>query len=269
MSANLETAQLEVIADRLRAASDACRAIDPIRGEFASDDVASAYAIQDYQTRARLADGWRLVGRKIGLTAKSVQAQLGVDQPDFGMLFDRIAIANGGTVPVGRLIAPRCEAEIAFVLGSDLDLAAPTERDARAAVASVSASIEIVDSRIANWDIKIVDTVADNASSGLFVLGTERVALDAFDLLGCAMTLEKNGAEVSSGTGAACLGSPLNALVWLAAKLHEVGRPLRAGDVVLSGALGPMVAAQPGDLFEARIEGLGSVRVSFDGEAHA
>lgn len=265
MSANLGTDRLELLADRLKAASDAGRAIEPLRAQFADGDLTSAYRIQECQTRSRLADGWRLVGRKIGLTATAVQKQLGVDQPDFGMLFDRMWVADGGSVPAGRLIAPRCEAEIAFVLGSDLDLAAPTESDARDAIAYASASIEIVDSRIANWDIKIVDTIADNASSGLFVLGPDRVDLDAFDLLGCAMTLQKNGSDVSSGVGAACLGSPLNALVWLATKMHEVGRPLRAGDIVLSGALGPMVAAQPGDFFEARIAGLGSVSVSFGG----
>ena len=274
MSATIDSAEaridldrLDVIAARLKTASDTGVAIPAIRGELPEADVASAYAIQEHQTRARLAEGWRLVGRKIGLTAKSVQKQLGVDQPDFGMLFDRMSVSDGDTVPLGRLIAPKCEAEIAFVLGRDLDVALPTASEAIDAIAYALPAIEIVDSRIANWDIRIVDTIADNASSGLFVLGTRPTRLDAFDMRLCGMTLLENGAGVSYGAGAACLGSPLNAFVWLAAKMHASGYPLRTGDVVLSGALGPMVPASPGDVFEARIGGLGSVRVAFSGES--
>jgi 2-keto-4-pentenoate hydratase len=204
-----------------------------------------------------------LSGRKIGLTAKSVQRQLGVDQPDFGMLFDHMSVADGESVPIRTLIAPKCEAEVAFVLGDDLDCECPTTVDALAAIDYALPAIEIVDSRIANWDIGIVDTIADNASSGLFVLGSRPVAVEDLDLRLCGMSLQKNGTGVSYGAGAAGLGSPLTALLWLARTMHASGRPLQAGDVVLSGALGPMVAAAAGDLFEARIGGLGSVRVSF------
>lgn len=262
----IDVDRLDVLAARLKTASDTVSPVAAIRADFAAGDVTSAYEIQERQTRARLAEGWRLVGRKIGLTAKAVQKQLGVDQPDFGMLFDRMSVPDGESVAAGRLIAPKCEAEIAFVLGADLDLALPTASEALSAIAYALPAIEIVDSRIANWDIKIVDTIADNASSGLFVLGNTPASLGSFDLRLCGMTLSKNGAGVSYGAGAACLGSPLNALVWLAAKMHATGRPLRAGDVVLSGALGPMVPAAPGDVFEARINGLGSVRVAFSGE---
>lgn len=258
--------RIDLLAARLQTASDTAVAVAPIRDELAAGDVASAYAIQERQTHARLEAGWRLVGRKIGLTAKSVQKQLGVDRPDFGMLFDRMAVPDGEGVNATKLIAPKCEAEVAFVLGSDLDRAYPTTADAIAAIAYALPAIEIVDSRVAKWNIGIVDTIADNASSGLFVLGNRPVKLDAFDLRLCGMTLQKNGVGVSYGAGAACLGSPLTALLWLAATLYAAGRPLRAGDVVLSGALGPMIAAAVGDIFEARIGGLGSVRVAFTGD---
>jgi len=254
---------VEELAARLLAAAENRMAIAPIRGELPPNDVAAAYAVQESITRARLAGGARLVGRKTGLTAKSVQKQLGVDQPDFGMLFDYMAVPDGETVSAAGLIAPRCEAEVAFVIADDIDLERPTTVDLLEAIAYALPAIEIVDSRIANWDIGIVDTIADNASSGLFVLGNRPVAVEDLDLRLCGMSLQKNGTGVSYGAGAACLGSPLTALLWLARTMHASGRPLRAGDVVLSGALGPMVAAAAGDLFEARIGGLGSVRVSF------
>jgi 2-keto-4-pentenoate hydratase len=256
-------AQLDALAQRLIAAGATRTPIAPIRSALAVADVDTAYAIADRVTQARLAEGWRLAGRKIGLTAKSVQRQLGVDQPDFGMLFDRMAVPDGESVSIDTLIAPKCEAEVAFVLGDDLDIACPTTVDALGAIDYALPAIEIVDSRIANWDIGIVDTIADNASSALYVVGNTPVPLDAVDLRLCGMILQKNGVGVSYGAGAACLGSPLTAFVWLAAKLAAVGRPLRAGDVVLSGALGPMVPAAGGDAFEARIGGLGSVRVHF------
>jgi 2-keto-4-pentenoate hydratase len=262
----IDADRLDAFAHRLLAARDERVAIAPLRGDLAPGDIESAYAIQERQTRARLASGRRLVGRKIGLTAKTVQKQLGVDQPDFGMLFDDMAVADGESVAIDRLIAPRCEAEVAFVMATDLDHAYPTASEALDAIAYALPSIEIVDSRIAKWDIGILDTIADNASSGLFVLGSRPTPLDAFDLRLCGMTLQKNGAGVSYGAGAACLGSPLNAFLWLAAKMHAMGFPLQAGDVVLSGALGPMIPAVAGDTFEARIGGLGSVRVTFTGD---
>jgi 2-keto-4-pentenoate hydratase len=272
VSAALGTAEgidldrLDMLAERLLTATDTATAVAPIRDELPEGDLVSAYAIQERQTRARLDAGWRLVGRKIGLTAKAVQKQLGVDQPDLGMLFDRMAVPDGESVRLAELIAPKCEAEVAFVLGADLDRERPTAVDALAAVAYVLPAIEIVDSRIADWKIGIVDTVADNASSARYVLGNRPVKLDAFDLRLCGMSLHKNGAGVSYGAGAACLGSPMTALLWLAGRMRAMGRPLRAGDVVLSGALGPMVPAAAGDLFEARIGGLGSVRVAFTGD---
>jgi 2-keto-4-pentenoate hydratase len=179
------------------------------------------------------------------------------------MLFHDMDVANGSVLEPGRLIQPKVEAEIAFIMGRDLDEENLTTADLLTAIAWAVPALEIVDSRIEKWDIRITDTVADNASSGLFVLGHEMRRPDSVDLLGCGMALERNGELVASGAGAACLGSPLNATLWLARVMAQVGRPLRAGELVLSGALGPIVEAKPGAAFEARIESLGSVRVGF------
>jgi len=193
----------------------------------------------------------------VGLTAESVQRQLGVDQPDFGVLFASDDDSADGMVPFDALIAPRIEAEVAFILGTDI-LDASRE-SVIAAVAWVAPALEIVDSRIANWDISIVDTVADNASSARFVLGEARRTLDEVDPISVTMTMTLNGDEVSAGTGAACLGDPLNALEWVAETAIRLGAPLRAGEIILSGALGPMVAFAPGDEVRADIVGLGTV----------
>jgi 2-keto-4-pentenoate hydratase len=240
--------------------------IAPLRDALASMTAEDAYAIQNSNTQFWLEAGRKVVGSKIGLTAKAVQAQLGVDQPDFGILFADMAVSDGDVVAPGRLLQPKVEAEVAFVLARTPNPDAMTTAELINCVDYALPAIEIVDSRIANWDIKFVDTVADNASSGLFVLGTRPVGLEDLDLRLCGMVLEKNGDPASFGAGAACLGNPLHALGWLAAKMAEVGRPLKAGDVILSGALGPMVPIEPGDFVEARIEGLGTVRVSFGRE---
>jgi 2-keto-4-pentenoate hydratase len=228
-------------------------------------DIDAAYAVQKRLTEHWLTQGRRLVGAKIGLTSKSVQSVFGVYQPDFGALFADMAVPEGSTVDLGRLIQPRVEAEIAFVLGADLPHKEVTSVDVIRATDYLLPAIEIVDSRITGWDISIVDTVADNASSGLYVLGTTPKALSQVDLRLCGMVLTHQGEPVSVGAGAACLGNPLNAVTWLAATMARMGSPLRAGDVVLSGALGPMVPVTPGAVYEARISGLGSVRVGFSG----
>ena len=237
--------------------------LPPLRLGLPSATIDDAYAIQAINTEYWLAEGRVRVGAKIGLTAKVVQAQLGVDQPDFGTLFADMAVSDGDTVAAGRLLQPKVEAEVSFVLARAIDVRRLTTAELIGAVAYALPAIEIVDSRIADWNIGIVDTVADNASSGLFVLGSSPVALGPLDLRLCGMVLEKNGEPVSFGAGAACLGNPLHALGWLATKMAAVGAPLGAGDVVLAGALGPMVAVAPGDHVEARIDGLGSVRVRF------
>ena len=180
---------------------------------------------------------------------------------------DRVyAVVRGvGVSSDGRgmgVMAPRIEGEVAFVLGADLNLAAPTDADVVAATDSVVAALEIIDSRIAGWDITLIDTVADNASAAMYVLGSAVRPLD-LDLASCAMTMRRNGTEVSAGLGSACLGSPVRAVAWLAATAYALGAPLRAGDVVLSGALGPVVDVHAGDRLEAEVDGLGAVSVTF------
>lgn len=259
-------------AEQLRTAEQTGQACAPVRELIAAaaqagqSELDMAYAVQKINTDLAVSQGRRLVGRKIGLTSVSVQRQLGVDQPDFGMLFADMARQDGEDIALGDLMQAKVEAEVALVLAHDLPHAVHTVADIIRATAFALPAIEIVGSRIANWDIRLVDTVADNASAGLFVLGTTPVALSELDLRLCGMSMELCGEPVSVGAGAACLGNPLNAAVWLANKMVEVGSPLRAGDIVLTGALGPMVAVKPGDVFTARIEGLGSVTAAFAAE---
>ena len=250
-------------ADRLAVAYSS-GAVLPIRQEFESATVDDAYAIQSFNTDRWVRDGRMVVGAKIGLTSIAVQKQLGVNQPDFGMLFADMAVEDGGVVEQGRLLQPKIEAEVAFVMRLAPNIERLTTAELISSVDYVLPALEIVDSRIQGWDIGIIDTIADNASSGLFVLGTRPVSIGNLDLRRCGMVLEKNGEAVSFGAGAACLGHPLHALGWLARKLAEVGRPLEAGSIVLSGALGPMIEVTSGDAFEGRIEGVGSVRVRFE-----
>lgn len=251
------------IADRLHAAALDHAPIPPIRDLLAPDDVAAAYAIQTINTERALADGRRLVGRKIGLTSIAVQKQLGVDQPDYGMLYADTARPEAVAIDLADLIQPKAEAEIAYVFGHDLDDERLTVADLMRAIDFAVPAVEIVDSRIANWDIRLTDTIADNASTGLWVLGSRPIRLSDFDPRTCRMTMEKAGTTVSSGTGADCMGSPLNATLWLARVMAAAGYPLRAGDTVLSGALGPMVPIASGDVFDVRIEGLGTVTAAF------
>jgi 2-keto-4-pentenoate hydratase len=251
------------IANELIEAELLGKAIAPIRVHFPNGDIDSAYAIQKAITADSIRRGRRIVGRKVGLTNPAVQQQLGVNQPDFGVLFDDMQFPAGGFVPYAHVLQPRIETEMAFILGSDLDSVSPTLEQVAAAVEAACVSFEIVGSRIANWDIGIVDTVADNASSGAFVLSDLRVPLSQIDLTGATMSMQRAGVVVSSGVGAACLGSPVLAAQWLATELSNRGEPLRRGDVVLTGALGPMVAVNPGDSFSASVDGLGSITISF------
>src|ERR1700730_12249070 len=255
----IDSKTVQAVAARLREAAETGKAIPPIRDELAGGGVDAAYAIQRANTEHALKQGRRLVGRKVGLTSKSVQKQLGVDSPDFGMLFADMELYDGEEVALGRVLQPKAEAEVAFVLQRDLTVAGITLADLISAVAYALPAVEIVGSRIANWNIKLLDTIADNASSGLFVLGTQPRKLDALDLRLCGMAMERRGEPMSFGAGAACLGNPLNAALWLARTMVEVGSPLKAGDIIMSGALGPMVGVAPGDVFETRINGLGTV----------
>jgi 2-keto-4-pentenoate hydratase len=251
-------------AQRLRAATERGRPCPPVRDLLGTVDVAAAYRTQQINIDLALAEGCVTVGRKIGLTSPAVQAQLGVDQPDFGILLDDMVVPDGGVVPAGRLLQPKVEAEVAFRLGADLDGALESVDDVRAVVSGACAAIEIVDSRIDGWDITIVDTVADNASSGLFVVSETLVPLTDVEPVDVEMSMTSNGEAASSGNGAACLGDPLMALLWVARTARDAGSPLRAGELVLSGALGPMVPVSPGDKILAQLSGLGSVSVSFE-----
>jgi len=235
----------------------------PIRTLLSDGDLDAAYAVQALNTQRALDAGRRLVGRKIGLTSLAVQKQLGVDQPDYGMLFADMARGDAEEVALSDVLQPKVEAEIAFVLGRDLTEPELTAADLFRAIEYAVPAVEIVGSRVAKWDIRITDTIADNASSGLYVLGSRPVTLKDFDPRLCGMVMEKSGEPVSVGAGAACLGSPLNAALWLAKVMAKLGHPLLAGDTILSGALGPMVGVQPGDVFDVRIEGLGAVRAAF------
>lgn len=237
-------------------------AVAPLRDGLEPVDIEGAYAVQTINTRFWEAQGRRIVGRKAGLTAKAVQVQLGVDQPDFGVLFEDMEIADGGNLDPARALQPKAEAEIAFVLGAGLPGADTTAEQVAAAVQSVHAAIEIVDSRIADWKIAFADTVADNGSSAFFVLGTGR-PLDGVDLEGAAMEMTIDETVASTGIGAAALGNPLNAAAWLARTLADRGEPLKAGDVLLAGALGPMVALQPGNRVHAAVAGIGSASFTY------
>lgn len=250
-------------AELLKAAAASGKPIAPLRDRLAGTDLNGAYAIQEVNTLAWISEGRRLVGRKIGLTSLAVQAQLGVNQPDFGMLFADMAVGDGEPVAIGRLIQPKVEAEIALVIGRDLTHERHTYADLIRATEYCLPAIEIVDSRIEKWNIRFVDTVADNASSGLFVLGGRPVRLGDFDIVACGMEMQRGEEVVSRGTGRACLGSPLNAAVWLADVMVRCGRPLLAGDIILTGALGPMVAVNSSDRFDVRIEGMGNVSACF------
>jgi 2-keto-4-pentenoate hydratase len=260
MSADLAT--IEEAAERLEYAAHSGIACAPLTDLLKQGDIDSAYQVQRRLTQRRIATGARLVGRKIGLTSAAVQAQVGVDRPDFGVLFDDMQYADGQEISMRRLLQPKAEAEVAFLLACDIDDASDPAV-VRAAVALAFPAIEIVDSRIENWQISITDTVADNASSGVFVIGAVGTPLSEVEPVDVTMTMRRGGAVVSHGDGRACLGDPLNALAWLAATAIEIGTPLRAGDLVLSGALGPMVPVFAGDVFEADIAPLGTVTARF------
>jgi 2-keto-4-pentenoate hydratase len=253
-------------AARLREAAATGVPVAPVRDLIGRDDIEAAYAVQRLNVEARLADGATVVGRKIGLTSAAVQEQIGVDQPDFGVLLDDMAYADGDAIPFGTVLQAKAEAEVAFVLKDDL-VDGPLDRDqVTGAIDYAVAAIEVCGSRVADWDISFGDTVADNASSGVYVLGTERRTLDEVNPVEVTMSMTVDGDEVSTGNGAACLGDPVNAVVWLARKARELGDPLRAGQVVLSGALGPMRPVTPGAEVAVAITGLGTVSATFPQE---
>lgn len=256
-------AVVDRLATRLEHAESARQPIDPIAAEIGEGNIEVAYAVQSEVTRRGVAGGRRLVGRKIGLTSKAVQQQLGVDQPDYGALFADMEVPTGEAIATAGLIQPRVEAEIALVLERDLAGEDVTLGELMRSTAYAVAALEVVDSRIRDWKISILDTVADNGSSARYVLGASPRRLTDVDLEGCGMTMTRNGTIVSVGSGSACLGHPLRAALWLARAMARVGQPLRSGDVVLTGALGPVSPVSAGEVYEARISGFGPVSVTF------
>lgn len=250
-------------AARLMEAAKSGEACPPVRDLLGITDLPMAYGAQNIISHARMESGARLVGRKVGLTSLAVQKQLGVDQPDFGMLFDDMEVMHDGIIPWADLMQPKVEAEIAFVMKKDLPNTSITMSELISSIDYALASLEIVGSRIENWNIRITDTIADNASASHFVLGHRPITLEQVDLLTCKMVMKKNGEQVSEGTGADCMGSPLNATLWLARTMAQLGNPLQAGDIVLSGALGPMASVEPGDKVTAVFDTFGEVSVQF------
>ena len=256
-------ALIEKAAAMLREAAETGTPCGPVRDVVGTaTDIDVGYAVQELVTNAHIDAGRRVSGRKIGITSKAVMEQIGVDQPDFGTLFVDMEYGDGVEIEAGRLLQPRAEAEVALVLEHDLDMGTHGFADIVAATAFALPAIEIVDSRVAGWDIRIVDTVADNASCGLYVVGGMPVPLSAVNLRTIPMQMTINDEEVSNGTGAACLGHPLNAARWLADVMCARGTPLRAGDVVMTGALGPMVPMAHGDTVVASFGDLGTVTTS-------
>ncbi len=237
--------------------------ITPLSTEEPELSTAEAYAIQHAGLEQRIATGERLVGRKIGLTSQAMQQQLGVDQPDYGFLLETMVVPSGGTIAFEHLIQPRIEPEIAFWLAADVRGPGVTIEQVIKATRGVSAALEVVDSRIANWRIKLADTIADNASSARVILSEQIFPVDAFDMAKVNVTMTRNREEVGSGTGAAVLGHPAAAVAWLANKLSEFGIGLEAGQLVLPGAMCAAVSIVQGDTIHATFDGLGDVAISF------
>ncbi|AGT33886.1 2-hydroxypenta-2,4-dienoate hydratase (plasmid) [Geobacillus genomosp. 3] len=255
--------QIQRLADHLRQAERQRQGVAPLTELVPTLTVEEAYRVQLLNIQRKVDAGKRIVGKKIGLTSLAMQKLLGVDQPDYGHLLDEMVVENGGAVPFQRVLQPKVEAEIAFVLKRDLQGPNVTVTDVLQATDYVLPALEIVDSRIKNWKIKLTDTIADNASSGLYVLGGRPVKVEEVDLPLVGMVLYRNGEIMNTGVGAAALGNPAACVAWLANKLWEFDITLRAGEVILSGALSAAVDAKPGDYFRARFEHLGEVSVRF------
>lgn len=255
---------IDQLGDELFDALNQARMVAPLTERFPQLSIEHAYAIQQRLLSRRMQQGERIIGKKIGVTSQAVMDMLKVDQPDFGQLTDRMVVNQGGCVPMSTLIQPKAEGEIAFVLKHDLSGPGVTVADVLRATEGVMACFEIVDSRIRDWQIKIQDTVADNASCGVFVLGDRLVDPRGLDLYTTGMVLEKNGRIVGTGAGAATMGSPVIAVAWLANTLGRLGMSLKAGEIILSGALSAMVPVVAGDQLRMSLAGIGSCSARFD-----
>lgn len=259
----MDQSLINELGDELYRALTSASMIEPLTSRFADMRIEDAYQVQQRLIARRIENGERVIGKKIGVTSQAVMNLLKVDQPDFGMLTDRMVLNQGECIDISTLIQPKAEGEIAFVLKEDLAGPGVTVADVLRATEGVMACFEIVDSRIRDWQIRIQDTVADNASCGVFVLGDQLIDPRKVDLVTCGMLLEKNGAVVGTGAGGATMGSPVNAVAWLANTLGSLGMSLKAGEVILSGALSGMVPVAAGDNLSVTIGGIGSCSVRF------
>jgi 2-oxopent-4-enoate/cis-2-oxohex-4-enoate hydratase len=260
----MKTELVNEYGDELYDALRARRTVEPLTNREQEITIDDAYRISRRLLDRRLGSGEKVIGKKTGVTSKVVQAALGVHQPDFGYLTDVMLFQNGADVPVSTtLIQPRAEGEIAFFLEKDLTGPGVTSEDVLAATAYVKPCFEIVDSRIRDWKIKICDTIADNASSGVFLVGDDAVDPRTVDFVTCGMVVWKNGEVISTGAGAAAVGTPVGCVAWLANTLGAWGIPLKAGEVILSGSLVPLEPVRAGDVMEVRVGGIGSARARF------
>ncbi|WP_160718948.1 2-keto-4-pentenoate hydratase [Bacillus sp. USDA818B3_A] len=257
------TSKLKQFAERLSAAETTKVGISPLTSEDALLSVEEAYHIQLENINRKIAQGHKIIGKKIGLTSLAMQNLLGVDEPDYGHLLDNMVVENGGYISIESVLQPKVEAEIAFILKKDLRGPNVTALDVLQATDYVVPALEIVDSRIQDWKIKLQDTVADNGSSCMYVLGGKPTKIEDVDLELIGMVLTKNGELVNTGVGAAALGNPATCVAWLANKLSEFDISLKAGEVILSGALSAAETAIKGDSFTARFAHLGQVSVHF------
>lgn len=260
---SLDQNQIDRLGDELYEALVAGQTLPNLRDRVAGITKEHAYRIQARMIARRVSAGEQVVGKKIGVTSRGVQTMLGVFEPDFGILLSGMVHADGAEIPAGTLIQPKAEGEIAFVLKRDLIGPGITAADVIAATDHVSACFEIVDSRIRDWDIQIQDTIADNASCGVYVVGSDKVDPRDVDLALAGMVAKRNGEVMVTGAGAAVQGSPANAVAWLANTLGTLGTPLLAGETILSGALAPMFLFDPGDTLTMRVGGIGSCSISF------
>ncbi|MBU8917700.1 2-keto-4-pentenoate hydratase [Bacillus sp. FJAT-29953] len=255
--------RVQYVYEQLKQAEESKKSIAPLTELYPDLTIDEAYQVQLQMIGEKVQAGQKIVGKKIGLTSVAMQQLLGVDQPDYGHLLDTMEVSNQGTITLNDLFQPKVEGEIAFILNKDLSGSNVTVEDVLAATAYIAPALEIVDSRITDWKITLADTVADNASSGMFVIGEERYAVSDIDLPSIEMKLFKNGELVNKGYGSDVLGHPATCVAWLANKLSEYNVVLKAGEVILSGALSAAVVAEKGDRFTAGFSHIGKVEVSF------
>jgi 2-keto-4-pentenoate hydratase len=255
--------RIEEFADMLYKAEESRVAVPTLTDIDPSFSVSDAYAAQMRNVKRWVDSGRAISGKKIGLASKGMQAQLGVDEPDYGHLFADMDRSRGGRIAAGKLLQPKIEAEVAFILKDDLSGGNVTAGDVLSATEYVAGAFEIVDSRVRGWKVRLPDTVADNASSGCYVIGEKRIQPRSADLAAITMRLFKNGRLAGEGTGAAVLGNPACSVAWLSNKLWQYGVALKKGEVILSGALSEAPEASLGDAFEARFSEFGSVFAEF------